>query len=162
MHVGRWARSIPGVSLDWIPLSHVIYLESFLVTGPPIHVQKPAVFQGNTHDRWSIVRRTWLPRSDDGHVQHECEARLCSIKCQLCKRLCSNQDHMHGLEAGATHLCGWVLSVDFARLNLMVCVAKITRALPSVLLRAYVRSRQRHIPFKPHSQVGTRHSCTLR
>ncbi|KAI5994326.1 hypothetical protein EDD15DRAFT_2432753 [Pisolithus albus] len=44
--------------------------------------------------------------SDVDHTRHECETRLCSITCQLCKRLCSNQDHMHGLEEGAVHLCG--------------------------------------------------------
>ncbi|KAI6111762.1 hypothetical protein EV401DRAFT_1987972 [Pisolithus croceorrhizus] len=44
--------------------------------------------------------------SDVAHFRHRCEARLCSITCQLCKRLCSDQDHMHGLEEGATHLCG--------------------------------------------------------
>ncbi|KAI6143621.1 hypothetical protein BKA82DRAFT_4181550 [Pisolithus tinctorius] len=44
--------------------------------------------------------------SDVDHTRHRCEARLCSITCQLCKRLCSHQDHMHGLEEGATHLCG--------------------------------------------------------
>ncbi|KAI6027008.1 hypothetical protein EDC04DRAFT_2899498 [Pisolithus marmoratus] len=44
--------------------------------------------------------------SDVDHDRHECEARLCSVTCQLCKRLCSNQDHMHGLEDGAVHLCG--------------------------------------------------------
>ncbi|KAL4072300.1 hypothetical protein J3A83DRAFT_4093511 [Scleroderma citrinum] len=44
--------------------------------------------------------------SDVAHRRHECEARLCPITCQLCKRLCSNQDHMHGLEDGEIHLCG--------------------------------------------------------
>ncbi|KAI6020260.1 hypothetical protein BKA83DRAFT_674992 [Pisolithus microcarpus] len=44
--------------------------------------------------------------SDVDHIRHECEARLCSVTCQLCKRLCSDQDHMHGLEDGAVHLCG--------------------------------------------------------
>ncbi|KAL4072279.1 hypothetical protein J3A83DRAFT_4092477 [Scleroderma citrinum] len=43
---------------------------------------------------------------DVTHHRHECEARLCSITCQLCKRLCSNQDHMHGLEDEEIHLCG--------------------------------------------------------
>ncbi|KIO11019.1 hypothetical protein M404DRAFT_829181 [Pisolithus tinctorius Marx 270] len=46
--------------------------------------------------------------SDVDHTRHRCEARLCSITCQLCKRLCSHQDHMHGLEEGAIHLCGLV------------------------------------------------------
>ncbi|KAI6095859.1 hypothetical protein F5141DRAFT_1012708, partial [Pisolithus sp. B1] len=44
--------------------------------------------------------------SDVEHFRHECEARLCLVTCQLCKRLCSDQDHMHGLEDGAVHLCG--------------------------------------------------------
>ncbi|KIJ64834.1 hypothetical protein HYDPIDRAFT_111462 [Hydnomerulius pinastri MD-312] len=44
--------------------------------------------------------------SDIDHLRHECDARLCSIPCQLCKRLCSDQDHMHGLDSGAVHLCG--------------------------------------------------------
>ncbi|KAI6143616.1 hypothetical protein BKA82DRAFT_3983845 [Pisolithus tinctorius] len=44
--------------------------------------------------------------SDVDHLQHECEARLCPVTCQLCKRLCSDHDHMHGLQDGAVHLCG--------------------------------------------------------
>ncbi|KAH7884451.1 hypothetical protein F5I97DRAFT_1937890 [Phlebopus sp. FC_14] len=44
--------------------------------------------------------------SDVSHVHHQCDARLCPIACQLCKRLCANHDHMHGLESGAVHLCG--------------------------------------------------------
>ncbi|KAF8840150.1 hypothetical protein BDN67DRAFT_904164 [Paxillus ammoniavirescens] len=44
--------------------------------------------------------------NDVEHDQHRCDARLCSVTCQLCKRLCSNTDHMHGLQPGAIHLCG--------------------------------------------------------
>ncbi|KAG1764551.1 hypothetical protein EDD22DRAFT_883267 [Suillus occidentalis] len=44
--------------------------------------------------------------SDVNHDQHLCDARLCSFPCQLCKRLCANTDHLHGLEDGAIHLCG--------------------------------------------------------
>ncbi|KAF9228244.1 hypothetical protein BS17DRAFT_877588 [Gyrodon lividus] len=40
------------------------------------------------------------------HDRHHCDARLCSITCQLCKRLCSNRNHLHGLDADAVHLCG--------------------------------------------------------
>lgn len=47
-------------------------------------------------------------RSDEGHEQHWCDARLCPVTCQLCKRLCANQDHFHGLTSGAIHLCGFV------------------------------------------------------
>ncbi|KAH0834248.1 hypothetical protein J3R83DRAFT_11580 [Lanmaoa asiatica] len=44
--------------------------------------------------------------SDIGHTLHQCDARLCSIRCQLCGRLCVDQDHMHGLDSSAIHLCG--------------------------------------------------------
>ncbi|KAG8219200.1 hypothetical protein J3R82DRAFT_13 [Butyriboletus roseoflavus] len=44
--------------------------------------------------------------SDINHSLHQCDARLCSIKCQLCKRLCADQDHVHGLDSSAIHLCG--------------------------------------------------------
>ncbi|KAF8452913.1 hypothetical protein L210DRAFT_3617960 [Boletus edulis BED1] len=44
--------------------------------------------------------------SDVDHDLHQCDARFCSIQCQLCKRLCADQDHLHGLEPGAIHLCG--------------------------------------------------------
>ncbi|KAF9233644.1 hypothetical protein BU15DRAFT_90252 [Melanogaster broomeanus] len=40
------------------------------------------------------------------HDRHRCDARLCSITCQCCKRLCSSRDHLHGLEPSAVHLCG--------------------------------------------------------
>lgn len=41
-----------------------------------------------------------------------CDARLCPVPCQLCKRLCANQDHLHGLEEDAIHLCGFVFDVN--------------------------------------------------
>ncbi|KAF8548217.1 hypothetical protein OG21DRAFT_1449416 [Imleria badia] len=44
--------------------------------------------------------------SDVDHALHQCDSRFCSVQCQLCKRLCADQDHMHGLESGAIHLCG--------------------------------------------------------
>ncbi|KAG1848075.1 hypothetical protein DFJ58DRAFT_729977 [Suillus subalutaceus] len=44
--------------------------------------------------------------SDVNHDQHLCDARLCSFPCQLCKRLCANTNHLHGLEDDAIHLCG--------------------------------------------------------
>ncbi|KAG2051772.1 hypothetical protein BDR06DRAFT_958570 [Suillus hirtellus] len=43
---------------------------------------------------------------DVDHDQHQCDARLCSFPCQLCKRLCASADHLHGLQDGAIHLCG--------------------------------------------------------
>ncbi|KAL6309202.1 hypothetical protein BKA93DRAFT_724346 [Sparassis latifolia] len=43
---------------------------------------------------------------DIDHDQHVCDARMCPVACQLCKRLCANTDHLHGLQHRAIHLCG--------------------------------------------------------
>ncbi|KAG9310081.1 hypothetical protein JVU11DRAFT_9689 [Chiua virens] len=57
--------------------------------------------------RYISVRLPYtLAGSDTGHSLHQCDARFCTIQCQLCKRLCADQDHMHGLDSSATHLCG--------------------------------------------------------
>ncbi|KAI0035522.1 hypothetical protein K488DRAFT_76563 [Vararia minispora EC-137] len=39
------------------------------------------------------------------HTTHECETRLCPVRCQLCSRLCQ-EPHMHGTQKGVVHLCG--------------------------------------------------------
>jgi hypothetical protein len=44
--------------------------------------------------------------SDEDHDVHICSNRSCPITCQLCKRLCSNTDHLHGLDDSDHHLCG--------------------------------------------------------
>ncbi|KIK82025.1 hypothetical protein PAXRUDRAFT_832450 [Paxillus rubicundulus Ve08.2h10] len=55
--------------------------------------------------RYSCLEKCHIA-NDLEHDQHRCDARLCSVTCQLCKRLCANTDHMHGLQPGAIHLCG--------------------------------------------------------
>ncbi|KAF5381827.1 hypothetical protein D9757_008331 [Collybiopsis confluens] len=49
--------------------------------------------------------RTCNNPSDLPHSEHTCDNRECPLQCQLCTRLCSN-DHMHGLDENAVHLCG--------------------------------------------------------
>lgn len=149
--------------LDWMwSFSHAGSLVLYSVTGRPIPVWKNVVIKGSVHDRQpTILEWFWSPYSDVAHVRHECEARLCSIKCQLCKRLCSNQDHMHGLEAGAIHLCGWVLFL-YVLFDLIGWAARSTRVLPFALHLEYVKSRRRRIPSKPPSQVDTTRFNTRR
>jgi len=48
---------------------------------------------------------TQLQISDEEHDKHTCDNRMCPMQCQLCKRLCSNADHLHGLKKGELHLC---------------------------------------------------------
>jgi hypothetical protein len=40
---------------------------------------------------------------------HKCEVQACPLQCQLCKRTCIAEDHLHGLDSQAAHLCGSVL-----------------------------------------------------
>ncbi|KAJ6484963.1 hypothetical protein DFH09DRAFT_1378006, partial [Mycena vulgaris] len=44
--------------------------------------------------------------SHEVHNQHLCSTPSCPISCELCKRLCANSDHLHGLQPDAQHLCG--------------------------------------------------------
>ncbi|KAI0692274.1 hypothetical protein BC835DRAFT_1277959 [Cytidiella melzeri] len=44
--------------------------------------------------------------SEEPHVEHRCKQRGCPIKCELCNRLCADEDHLHGLAEHARHLCG--------------------------------------------------------
>ncbi|KAF8607201.1 hypothetical protein BDV93DRAFT_520086 [Ceratobasidium sp. AG-I] len=44
---------------------------------------------------------------DEPHIRHSCSnGKSCPIECQLCRRLCYEPDHFHGLEVDAIHLCG--------------------------------------------------------
>ncbi|KAG1725515.1 hypothetical protein EDB19DRAFT_1643996 [Suillus lakei] len=71
--------------------------------GQPCDLSKLRLGDGSTPP----CRDTCGIPSDVDHDQHLCDARLCSFPCQLCKRLCANTDHLHGLEDGAIHLCGF-------------------------------------------------------
>ncbi|KAJ7809088.1 hypothetical protein B0H14DRAFT_2867919 [Mycena olivaceomarginata] len=44
--------------------------------------------------------------SHEAHDQHVCNTPSCPMTCELCKRLCANTDHLHGLQSDAVHLCG--------------------------------------------------------
>ncbi|KAL1696787.1 hypothetical protein GGG16DRAFT_43139 [Schizophyllum commune] len=44
--------------------------------------------------------------SHEVHDEHVCDVRMCPLECELCHRLCSNQDHLHALDHDAQHLCG--------------------------------------------------------
>ncbi|KAG0697666.1 hypothetical protein DFH29DRAFT_984173 [Suillus ampliporus] len=70
--------------------------------GQPCDLSKLTLADGSTPP----CRGTCGIQSDVDHDQHQCDARLCSFPCQLCKRLCANTDHLHGLQDDAIHLCG--------------------------------------------------------
>ncbi|KAI6163533.1 hypothetical protein EDD17DRAFT_475985 [Pisolithus thermaeus] len=93
--------------------------------------------------------------SDVDHIRHECETRLCSITCQLCKRLCSDQDHMHGLEEGAVHLCGQEHPCT------AICSAQGTCEIETAphSIEATFTGRHETFQYTKYSQVAKRLKC---
>ena len=77
------------------------------------------------------------------------------MSCQLCKRLCSNPDHLHGLENGAVHLCGCVTLLFPDNLSPPSLVGKSISAQHSARLKGSARSTRRHNQLRPLLQAGT-------
>ncbi|KAG1778913.1 hypothetical protein EV702DRAFT_1093073 [Suillus placidus] len=93
--------------------------------------------------------------SDMDHDHHRCDARLCSFPCQLCKRLCANTDHLHGLEDGAIHLCGEEHSCSMQCTAEGIC--EIETAPQSI--EATFTGRHETFQYTKYSQVAKRLRC---
>ncbi|KIJ64840.1 hypothetical protein HYDPIDRAFT_40028 [Hydnomerulius pinastri MD-312] len=93
--------------------------------------------------------------SDLEHEQHRCDARLCSVYCQLCKRLCAETDHLHGLQPGATHLCGQPHSCESVCSVRGIC--EIETAPHSI--EATFTGRHETFQYTKFSQVSKRLKC---
>ncbi|KAI6143615.1 hypothetical protein BKA82DRAFT_2416446 [Pisolithus tinctorius] len=119
--------------------------------GEPCDLSGIKLIDGSTYACPGICR---IP-SDIAHARHRCEARLCSITCQLCKRLCSHHDHMHGLEEGAIHLCGeeHLCSVDCS----VPGICEIETAPYSI--EATFTGRHETFQYTKYSQVAKRLKC---
>ncbi|KAF8122287.1 hypothetical protein EV363DRAFT_1555266 [Boletus edulis] len=93
--------------------------------------------------------------SDTDHVLHQCDARFCSIQCQLCKRLCADQDHMHGLDPGKIHLCGQ------EHLCTAICAAPGICEIETVphSIEATFTGRNKTFQYTKFSQVAKRLKC---
>ncbi|KAK0446846.1 hypothetical protein EV421DRAFT_1707226 [Armillaria borealis] len=61
--------------------------------------------RANNEQSFSCKGKCVIPSSED-HEIHVCDNRMCPIPCELCKRLCSDANHLHGLDVQAIHLCG--------------------------------------------------------
>ncbi|KAG0705087.1 hypothetical protein DFH29DRAFT_316434 [Suillus ampliporus] len=94
--------------------------------------------------------------SDVDHDQHQCDARLCSFPCQLCKRLCANTDHLHGLQDDAIHLCGEEHSCSRQCTADGIC--EIETAPQSI--EATFTGRHETFQYTKYSQVAKRLRCT--
>ncbi|KAG2347680.1 hypothetical protein BDR05DRAFT_927599 [Suillus weaverae] len=104
----------------------------------------------------SPCRGTCSIPSDVNHDRHLCDARLCSFPCQLCKRLCANTDHLHGLEDGTIHLCGEEHSCSMQCTAEGIC--EIETAPQSI--EATFTGRHETFQYTKYSQVAKRLRCT--
>ncbi|KAJ7180889.1 hypothetical protein C8R46DRAFT_1070879 [Mycena filopes] len=57
-------------------------------------------------DKYYSCPQTCTIPSHEAHDHHVCATRSCPMTCELCKRLCADADHLHGLQEDARHLCG--------------------------------------------------------
>ncbi|KAI0774120.1 hypothetical protein C8Q74DRAFT_810377 [Fomes fomentarius] len=91
------------------------------------------------------------------HSEHHCESRQCPIGCQLCKRLCSEHDHLHGLDPDAVHLCGQEHACS------ALCSAKgicqIDTSPQSV--EATFTGRHESFQYTKYTQVAKRLPCVI-
>jgi hypothetical protein len=88
---------------------------------------------------------------------------MCPMSCQLCKRLCANPDHLHGLQAGAVHLCGFAIPVSFMVFFLYMCIAgKNTRVQLSAQQTEYAKSTRPHNLLRLPLLGVTKHSSIRR
>jgi hypothetical protein len=73
-------------------------------TPAPEHVVCPGMCKTN-HDESAEFMSDLLP-SHIPHEMHKCEVQACPLQCQLCKRTCITEEHLHGLDLNSAHLCG--------------------------------------------------------
>lgn len=72
-------------------------------------VRKFVADQGmdGTLSKYDIHEAGAIYDSESPHDDHTCNQQSCPLQCQLCRRLCSDGDHLHALRPGlAVHLCG--------------------------------------------------------
>ncbi|KAH8114638.1 hypothetical protein DFH11DRAFT_1508680 [Phellopilus nigrolimitatus] len=71
--------------------------------GKPCSLQGAKSADGKLYTCQGVCSVPW----NEEHESHVCDAVMaCPISCQLCGRLCSEPDHLHGLNSDAIHLCG--------------------------------------------------------
>ncbi|KAJ7117660.1 hypothetical protein C8R44DRAFT_791229 [Mycena epipterygia] len=101
--------------------------------------------------------RTCAIASDEAHTQHVCDASACPLTCELCKRLCSDEDHLHGLQTDSIHLCGQTHNC------LAVCQAAGTCEIETApqSIEATFTGRHETFQYTKYSQVAKRLPCVF-
>ncbi|KAF9525383.1 hypothetical protein CPB83DRAFT_772200, partial [Crepidotus variabilis] len=106
--------------------------------------------------RRGICKRTCTVSSDIPHEDHLCDSRGCPIKCQLCKRLCASDDHLHPLEEDAIHLCG---EPHPCRVDCPQGICEIDTTPQSI--EATFTGRHETFQYTKYSQMAKRLECVF-
>ncbi|KAF8216813.1 hypothetical protein K438DRAFT_1658303 [Mycena galopus ATCC 62051] len=101
--------------------------------------------------------RACVISSDEAHTQHVCDASGCPLQCELCKRLCSDSDHLHGLQADAVHLCGQTHNCSASCQAAGIC--EIETAPQSI--EATFTGRHETFQYTKYSQAAKRLPCVF-
>ncbi|KAK0239015.1 hypothetical protein EDD85DRAFT_527825 [Armillaria nabsnona] len=121
--------------------------------GQPCQLENVRTSQGRS---FSCKGKCVIPSSED-HEIHVCDNRMCPIPCELCKRLCSDANHLHGLDMQAIHLCGQEHPCP------AVCAAhgscEIDTAPQSI--KATFTGRHETFEYTKYSQVAKRLPCAI-
>ncbi|KAF8607195.1 hypothetical protein BDV93DRAFT_488167 [Ceratobasidium sp. AG-I] len=95
---------------------------------------------------------------DEPHTRHSCSnGKSCPIECQLCRRLCCEPDHFHGLDVDAVHLCGQ--KHDCTSLCAANGICRI-ETQPSAIKQQF-SGRHEAFEYTRFSQVEQRLTCVI-
>jgi hypothetical protein len=130
--------------------------------GKLIHVLDFVVFQGVSDADHCAHLLNVCSHSHIVHTVHECEVQACPLQCQLCKRTCIAEDHLHGLDAYAAHLCGLVFLNPMHHAWFICLLASNICVQHSAKRMEYVKSRQHPIRWMQHSQANMEPFSTRR
>ncbi|KAJ6620545.1 hypothetical protein B0H10DRAFT_1063347 [Mycena sp. CBHHK59/15] len=120
--------------------------------GEPCHLKNIKLSEST----YSCPRACAIP-SDEDHTTHVCDTRSCPMPCDLCKRLCSNPDHLHGLNSDAVHLCGQQHNCPGLCAAEGIC--QIDTAPQSI--EATFTGRHETFQYTKYSQVANRLPCVI-
>lgn len=106
--------------------------------------------------KYNCTERCRIPSHEDHNI-HVCSNQSCPIKCQLCKRLCSNTDHLHGLNASEPHLCGQEHPCkSFCALSGLCYIETSPQSV-----QATFTGKHEAFQFTKYSQVSRRLQCAI-
>ncbi|KAF8607193.1 hypothetical protein BDV93DRAFT_303052 [Ceratobasidium sp. AG-I] len=95
---------------------------------------------------------------NESHERHACDnARACPIECTLCRRLCCDTDHFHGLNPDSIHLCGQEHSCS--KLCEVEGICQI-ETRPSAIEEQFF-GRHASFQYTKYTQVDRRLSCVV-